>query len=119
MELSLLGKKGSEDRKQIVSVLGLLEGREANDLAQHLETELLMEKTFIVGEVLTAADLIAFGFVAPLLSKQLSDEDKLAMPNVFRWVDNIQHLPGLLDFVQARDLFTAFPTEQPDESLAV
>ena len=49
----------------------------------------MIEKTFIVGEMLTAADLIAFGFVAPLLSKQLSDEDKLAMPNVFRWVDNI------------------------------
>ena len=58
-------------------------------LAQALDSEFLQGKTFIVGEAITAVDLMAFGLLAPLFSRELQDTEKLAMPNVFRWLDRI------------------------------
>lgn len=29
----------------------------------------------------------------------MNDTDKLEVPHVFRWIDHLQHLPGLLEEV--------------------
>lgn len=33
------------------------------------------------------------------------------MPHTFRWIDHVQHLPGLLEQVQSHGLFVPFPDE--------
>ena len=39
------------------------------------------------------------------------DYDKLQAPHVFRWLDHIQHLPGMLESVHELGLFVTFPDE--------
>ena len=40
----------------------------------------------------------------------------MALPNCFRWLDHIQHLPGMLDQVQNNSLFTSFPNPEVEGS---
>ena len=68
---------------------------------------------FIVAENITAADFIVFAALAPWFS-QLNDFQKLELPNAFRWIDHIQHLPGMLEQVQAKGVFTTFPDENAE-----
>ena len=70
-------------------------------------------RMFIVSENITAADFIVFAALAPWYSK-LADHAKLALPNAFRWIDHIQHLPGMLHQVQAKGIFTSFPDENAE-----
>ena len=46
----------------------------------------------------------------------LTDFEKMALPHAFRWIDHIQHLPGMLEQVQAKNLFTSFPDQSADPS---
>ena len=71
---------------------------------------------FLVGEGITAADLVIFSVLAPLFSSELQSADKFEMPHAFRWIDHIQHLPGMLEQVEAKNLFTTFPDQSADPS---
>ena len=42
----------------------------------------------------------------------MSDYEKIQLPHVFRWVDHVQHLPGMLEQVKRNNLFVTFPDEQ-------
>jgi hypothetical protein len=42
----------------------------------------------------------------------MSDQDKLNTPHVFRWIDHIQHLPGMLEIVKDKGSFVSFPNEE-------
>lgn len=69
---------------------------------------------FLVGTNVTAADFVVLAVVAPYFS-QLTDMEKLALPHAFRWVDHVQHLPGLLEQIQAKGILTSFPDESSGE----
>lgn len=68
---------------------------------------------FLTGLSISAADLVVFAHVAKHFSA-LTDFEKMSVPNVFRWIDHMQHLPGLLEQVQAKQIFTSFPDENQE-----
>ena len=68
---------------------------------------------FLTGLSISAADLVVFAHVAKHFSA-LTDFEKMSVPNVFRWIDHVQHLPGLLKQVQAKQIFTSFPDENQE-----
>lgn len=35
-------------------------------------------------------------------------------PHVFRWIDHIQHLPGMLEIVKTKNKFVTFPEENTE-----
>ena len=74
---------------EIVSRLG------SKDLSEHIN-EYMSERMFLVSTNITAADIVVFSALASYFAKELKDYEKIALPNVFRWLDHIQHLPGLL-----------------------
>lgn len=71
----------------------------------HLELRM-----FVVGHSITAADIFA---VTKLLEHwgTLSDFEKIQLPHCFRWLDHVQHLPGIFEQVQRKGLLVGFPDE--------
>ena len=65
---------------------------------------------FLVGHSITAADIFA---LTSLLEHwgTLSDFEKIQLPHTFRWLDHVQHLPGLFEQVQRRGLLVGVPDE--------
>ena len=82
---------------------------EPEELAKFLNSHLEM-RMFLSGHAITAADIIAHAHLAEYFVG-LPDYEKIQMPNTFRWIDHVQHLPGFLEEVQARGLFITFPDE--------
>jgi aminoacyl tRNA synthase complex-interacting multifunctional protein 1 len=95
LEEVLLGKFDSSTRQEILSLSEISIRLEAEELAKflngHLETRM-----FLVGHSITAADILAHAHLAEYFVG-LQDYEKLQLPNTFRWIDHIQHLPGLLE----------------------
>jgi hypothetical protein len=83
------------------------------ELAEYLN-EYMAERMFLVSTNITAADIVVFTALAGYFAVELKDYEKLALPHVFRWLDHIQHLPGLLQQVQAKNLFVPFPDESAE-----
>lgn len=81
----------------------------AEELSEHIESH-MVSRMFLVGQFVTAADLVAFIMLASHWSK-LPDYNKMQQPNCFRWVDHIQHLPGMIEIVNDKALFVSFPDE--------
>ena len=108
LEDILFAKADSVTRNEIgqyIETVGRLGGRElAEQINKHMEVRM-----FLVGEGITAADLVIFSALAPLFSGELQGFEKFALPHAFRWIDHVQHLPGLLEQVQRKGLFTTFP----------
>ena len=96
LEDILFAKADSVARNEIgqyVETVGRLAGRElAEQINKHMEVRM-----FLVGESITAADLVIFSALAPLFSGELQGFEKFALPHAFRWIDHVQHLPGLLE----------------------
>lgn len=53
-------------------------------------------RMFLVGTTITVADIVVFAHLAEHFAG-LKDFEKLQLPHAFRWIDHIQHLPGMLD----------------------
>jgi hypothetical protein len=51
---------------------------------------------FLCGLSISAADIVVFSHIAKHFSA-LSDFEKMNLPHAFRWIDHVQHLPGLLE----------------------
>ena len=68
---------------------------------------------FLCGLNITAADIVVFAHIAKTFAS-LPDFEKLNLPHAFRWLDHIQHLPGMLDLVKEKDLFVPFPNEKAE-----
>jgi glutathione S-transferase len=51
---------------------------------------------FLCGLSISAADIVVFSHIAKYFSA-LSDFEKMNLPHAFRWIDHVQHLPGLLE----------------------
>ena len=71
-------------------------------------------RMFIIGQNITAADIVVHLNVASHM-KELNDHQKMDVPNAFRWLDHIQHLPGYSDIASANGLFVSFPNENAPE----
>lgn len=69
---------------------------------------------FLVSTNITVADIVIFAALAPYFANELKDFEKIQLANVFRWIDHIQHLPGLHEQVKAKNLFTSFPDENAE-----
>lgn len=108
----LFGKKDSKDRAEIENFIELANRTEVADLVTHLNKHLEM-KMFLVGMNITAADVVAHLRVASHF-KNMKDSEKKDVPHAFRWVDHIQHLPGMLELVQGLGLFVSFPSEKEE-----
>ena len=39
-------------------------------------------------------------------------------PHAFRWIDHIQHLPGMLEQVQSLGLFVTFPKKEDAQEMS-
>jgi glutathione S-transferase len=61
--------------------------------------EHMSERMFLVSTNITAADIVIFTTLAPYFANELKDFEKIGLPHAFRWIDHIQHLPGLLQQV--------------------
>jgi glutathione S-transferase len=59
----------------------------------------MAEKMFLVSTNITAADIVVFSALAHYFATELKDYEKITLANAFRWIDHIQHLPGLLSQV--------------------
>lgn len=85
----------------------------AAELTELINTHIGQTRIFLSGFSVTAADIVVFAHMAKHFSA-LKDHEKLALPHAFRWVDHMQHLPGMLDQVQTKGLFTSFPDESAE-----
>ena len=65
---------------------------------------------FLVGHSITAADILAHAHIA-LYFGTLPAYEQIQLPHTFRWLDHIQHLPGILEQVTQHGLFVEFPDE--------
>lgn len=84
------------------------------EMAAHVNTH-MAQRMFLVGEGITAADVVIFAVLAPLFSTEGSSF-AFEHTHAFRWIDHIQHLPGMLEQVQGKGLFTPFPNAEEDTS---
>lgn len=95
LEEIMLAKKDSLARTEISKFIEMVGRLPAAELAAQVNTH-MADRMFLVGENITAADVLLLAAVAPHFSALTADEKK-AMPHAFRWVDHVQHLPGMLE----------------------
>lgn len=109
----LFGKKDSKERFEITSFFELAQRVTAEELVAHVNKHLEM-RMFLVGQNITVADIIVLLYIADYF-KSLEDYQKMELCHTFRWLDHIQHLPGMLDQVTSLGLFINFPDETQTE----
>jgi glutathione S-transferase len=78
-----------------------------------LNTHIGQARIFISGMNISAADIILFAHIAKYFSA-LPDFEKINLPHTFRWIDHMQHLPGMLEQIKNKSLFTTFPDESAE-----
>ena len=113
LEDVLFGKKDSQTRLEILSFIEKVERLSANELTELVNTHIGQTRLFLNGLSITAADIVVFAYIAKHFSA-LADHEKISLPHAFRWIDHVQHLPGMLEQVQAKQLFTTFPDENAE-----
>ena len=91
----LLHKKDTKERAEIEGFVEMTSRVSPSQMIEHLNKHLEM-KMFLVGQGITAADVVVHLYIVSEF-KQLSDTQKKELPHAFRWVDHIQHLPGMLE----------------------
>lgn len=116
LEDVLFGSSKGKERAEILSFIELAQGMSGEELAKFINTHLTM-KMFLVGTNVTAADIITCLFVAPYF-KELLDFQKIELCHAFRWLDHIQHLPGLDELIESLGLFVSFPDTSKAEPSA-
>ena len=116
LEDVLFGKKDSKDRVEIVSFIELALRLETEELINHCNKHLAM-KMFLVGQNITAADIIVLLLIADTF-KEMLDFQKVEQAHCFRWLDHVQHLPGLNEQISNLGLFVTFPDENAEPSKA-
>ena len=65
---------------------------------------------YLVGFNITAADIFAYAHIVHHVQK-MQDFEKIEKNNLFRWVDLLQHLPGLSQYAETHNLVVSFPDE--------
>ena len=93
LEDVLFAKLNSKERTEISSFIEMADRLKVDELVTFLN-EHLSTRMFLVGSNITAAEVVVLLRVAAWF-RALKDYQKLEMPHVFRWIDHLQHLPGL------------------------
>lgn len=113
LEEILFGKPDSQQRLDISSFIEQALRLPATELIDVVNSHIGQTRMFLCGLNISAADIVVFAHLARQFAS-LADHEKLALPHAFRWVDHVQHLPGLLEQVQAKNIFTSFPDENAE-----
>jgi glutathione S-transferase len=108
----LFGKKDSKDRAEVENFIELANRSTVEELIAHLNKHLEM-RMFLVGMNITAADVVIHLRIAHHF-RNLKDSEKKELPHAFRWVDHVQHLPGMLEIVQSLGMFVSFPSDKEE-----
>lgn len=80
-----------------------------DDLGVHVNKH-LAKRMFLVGLTISAADVICHLVLAESF-KEMMDFQKIGLNHAFRWLDHMQHLPGMSEQVDSLGLFVSFPDE--------
>lgn len=107
-ESIFLGKTETHNN-QVLSYFELISSLSSEELGELLNNDLKV-KMFLVTHNITAADILAYAHVVHYV-QGLTDADKLAKNNLFRWVDHLQHLPGISEYAETHNLIVTFPDE--------
>ena len=113
LEDILFGKADSLARSEVSQWVESADRLSARELAETVNAH-MAQRMFLVGESVSAADVVVFAALAQLFSQELQGYEKFALPHAFRWLDHVQHLPGMLEQVSAKNLLTAFPNAATD-----
>lgn len=108
-----MGKKDSKERLEIESFIEMTSRSSVTELVGYLNKHMEM-KMFLVGQNITAADVVVHLYIASEF-RGYTDAQKKELPHVFRWVDHVQHLPGMLEQVESQGLFVSFPSEKEEK----
>jgi aminoacyl tRNA synthase complex-interacting multifunctional protein 1 len=112
LEDVVFGSKSSPIRLEISELIERTQRATPEELIAFVNDH-MATRLFLCGLSITAADIVVFAHIAKSFSA-LSDFDKIALPHAFRWIDHVQHLPGLFDQVCSAQLFTSFPDESQE-----
>jgi glutathione S-transferase len=98
---------------EITSFMEQTTRMEVDDLVKFTNDHLKM-RMFMIGQSITAADILVLLNVAKYFIKDEKEKDienylKMQNPHVFRWLDHVQHLPGMCEQVESLGLFVSFP----------
>jgi hypothetical protein len=110
LEDLIMGKKDSLERDQISQYIEMAQSLTAEEIVDFLNSHMKM-RMFVVGKTITAADICLFALAGPHFAKMDDREKNDTFPHAFRWIDHIQHLPGMLDLVKMRNILTSFPED--------
>jgi aminoacyl tRNA synthase complex-interacting multifunctional protein 1 len=101
--------KNDLDNHQILSYFELINSLTTEELADLLDNDLKL-RMFLVTYNITAADIYAYAHIVHRL-QGLQDFEKVEKSNLFRWIDHIQHLPGINKYAKDNGLEVTFPDE--------
>ena len=110
LEEVLFGKKDSNTRTEISSFVEQAQRLAPAELIAKVNEHIGQQRMFLCGMSITAADIVVFAHIAKEFAA-LTDFEKMNLPHAFRWLDHIQHLPGMLELAHQKALFVAFPDE--------
>lgn len=109
LEDVLMGKKNSDDRTSVSHWYETVMRLSVADMMTLLNTH-MATRMFLVGTNVSAADIFVFAHICEHFAT-LKSFEKMQVPHLFRWVDHVQHLPGMLEQVESRELLCSFPDE--------
>jgi glutathione S-transferase len=96
----MVGPADSTMRDEISQLVEMAARLSPTELTDYLNDHMKM-RMFVVGKAVSVADICLFSAMVQYW-RGLDWEAKMAKANTFRWIDHIQHLPGMWDQVQAR-----------------
>jgi aminoacyl tRNA synthase complex-interacting multifunctional protein 1 len=108
----LFGKKDSKERSEVESFIELAMRLSIEEMVAHIN-EHLATRMFLVGHNITAADIVVHLRIGSHF-RNLMDFQKIELPNCFRWIDHIQHLPGMLEEIESLGMFVSFPNDKSE-----
>lgn len=112
LEEPLFHKQSTNERFEITSFIEMASRLSAKELIEHLNSH-MATRMFLVGYSITAADVLVLAHVLESF-QTLNDLEKIGLPHAFRWIDHVQHLPGMLELVRSKGLFVTFPDESTE-----
>jgi glutathione S-transferase len=89
----MIGAVDSTMRDEVSQLVEMSTRLSAAELSDYLNDHMKM-RMFAVGKSISVADICLFANMVQYW-RGLDWEAKMAKPNTFRWIDHIQHLPGM------------------------
>jgi len=95
LEEIMMCKADTQERDEVSMFVEMAVSLSAEDLSAEVNKHMGM-RMFLVGKQVSFADIIVFASLSAHWHF-MDDREKTTLPNCFRWLDHIQHLPGLWD----------------------